>query len=66
VTSNIARVFPFQVLLPAEHCGLEADSKAQAEEVRSVDVSRVGRRVGLVVGESLDALDDALRLHLSL
>ena len=54
------------MLLPAEHCGLEADSKAQAEEVRSVDVSRVGRRVGLVVGESLDALDDALRLHLSL
>ncbi|HEY5272262.1 MAG TPA: type II toxin-antitoxin system PemK/MazF family toxin [Acidimicrobiales bacterium] len=36
VTSNTARVFPFQVLLPADVCGLDDDSKAQAEQVRSV------------------------------
>ena len=31
VTSNIARVFPFQVLLRANAIGLRVDSKAQAE-----------------------------------
>ena len=34
LTSNTARVFPFQVLIPAEAGGLRIASKAQAEQVR--------------------------------
>jgi mRNA interferase MazF len=66
VTSNTARVHPFQVLLPAERTGLSADSKAQAEQVRSVNVSRVGRRIGRVPPLLMRDLDEALRLHLAL
>jgi mRNA interferase MazF len=66
VTSNVTRVHPFQVFLPAVVTGLTVDSKAQAEQVRSIDVQRIGRRVGLVAGELLHDLDDALRLHLAL
>jgi mRNA interferase MazF len=66
VTSNVTRVYPFQVFLPAAECGLRRDSKAQAEQVRSVAVQRVGGRVGQLTGPLLSALDDALRLHLSL
>ena len=66
VTSNTERVFPFQVLLPAPKTGLERDSKAQAEQVRSVAVERVGTRVGVVPPDLLALLDEALRLHLAL
>lgn len=66
VTSNIDRVFPFQVLLPASDCGLTTDSKAQAEQVRSVALDRLRRRIGTVPGPALRLLDNALRLHLSL
>jgi len=66
VSSNTERVFPFQVLLPAPKTGLERDSKAQAEQVRSVDVERVGARVGVVPPDLLLLLDEALRLHLAL
>ncbi|MBM3662342.1 MAG: type II toxin-antitoxin system PemK/MazF family toxin [Actinobacteria bacterium] len=66
VTSNIERIHPFQVLLTAEATGLVRDSKAQAEQVRSVAVERVGERLGVVTGADLAALDDALRLHLAL
>jgi mRNA interferase MazF len=66
VTSNVDRVYPFQVLLPADSTGLLVDSKAQAEQVRSVDVARVRRRVGSVPGDLMRELDDALRLHLAL
>ncbi len=66
VTSNTTRVHPFQVLLPASETGLPQESKAQAEQVRSVTVERVGTRVGAVTGELLAALDEALRLHLAL
>lgn len=66
VTSNVARVYPFQVLLPASECGLAVDSKGQAEQVRSVAVERVGDRVGTVPADLLTNLDEALRLHLAL
>ena len=65
-TSNTERVFPFQVLLPASETGLERDSKAQAEQVRSVNVERIGERIGVVPPDLLLLLDEALRLHLSL
>lgn len=66
VTSNIARIYPFQVLLAAVETGLGRDSKAQAEQVRSVAVERIGPHVGTVRGLLLTELDDALRLHLEL
>lgn len=66
VTSNTARVYPFQVLLPASTTGLSVDSKAQAEQVRSVAVERLGRRIGVLDAELQAALDEALRLHLAL
>ena len=66
VTSNVERVFPFQVLLPSVRTGLDRDSKAQAEQVRSVSVERLGARLGTVPGDLLADLEDALRLHLGL
>lgn len=66
VTSNVRRVYPFQVFLPADETGLPRDSKAQAEQVRSIAVERVGARVGRLPAALVGALDDALRLHLDL
>lgn len=66
VTSNVERVFAFQVLLPADETGLRVDSKAQAEQVRSVAVERVGSPVGRVPPRLMAAVDEALRLHLDL
>ena len=66
VTSNTARVHPFQVLLPSATTGLDRDSKAQAEQIRSVAVERVGSRIGVVRGKQLAELDEAIRLHLAL
>ena len=66
VTSNIARVFPFQTLLPAEATGLRVASKAQAEQIRSVSVERVGPVLGRMPPDLMAGLDDAIRLHLEL
>lgn len=66
VTTNISRVYPFQVLLPAANTGLPRDSKAQAEQVRSVAVERIGSRLGALTPTQLMEVDDALRLHLAL
>jgi mRNA interferase MazF len=66
VTSNVERIYPFQVLLPAEASGLVRDSKAQAEQIRSVDVQRLGVRVGELGAGPLADLELALRVHLGL
>jgi len=66
VTSNVSRVHPFQVLLPAADSGLSRDSKAQAEQVRAVSVDRITAKVGALPHDLMTELDDALRLHLAL
>lgn len=66
ITSNVERVYPFQVLLPAGSGGLRSDSKAQAEQVRSIAAERIGLLLGQLPTHLLASLDAALRLHLSL
>lgn len=66
LTSNVHRVYPFQVLLPAGDTGLDSDSKAQAEQVRSIDVARIGDRLAQLPAPLSLELDRALRLHLQL
>lgn len=66
VTSNVERVYPFQVLLPAVDSGLDRDAKAQADQVRSVSVERVVERIGNIPVQLMLDVDEALRLHLAL
>jgi len=66
LSSNTTRVFPFQVLVPAGRPGLRVDSKAQAEQVRSVAVERLGPALGRVPAPVMAEIDEALRLHLEL
>lgn len=67
LTSSVARVFPFEVLLPAGRTGLAKDSKAMAQQVRTIDKARLNARAaGQLQPDDLAALDGALRLHLGL
>jgi mRNA interferase MazF len=66
VTSNVQRVLPFQVLLPRGIGGLARASKAQAEQIRSVALERIGRPIGQLPAGIMADLDEALRLHLAL
>lgn len=66
VTSNTRRLFPFQVLLSRSETGLTQDSKAQAEQVRSIAIERVHGRLGVVPEARMRDIDEALRLHLAL
>jgi mRNA interferase MazF len=66
VTSNTSRIYPFQVFLGAAETGLDRDSKAQAEQIRSVSVERIGALLGALPPTVLGHLDEALRLHLAL
>lgn len=67
LSSNITRIYAFQVLLPAEVTGLFRNSKAQAEQVRALAFERFSARPESTLPESyLTQLSAALRLHLAL
>jgi mRNA interferase MazF len=66
LTSNVSKVQPFQVFLPASASGLGADSKALVEQLRGVDVSRVGPIMGALPPLLMRELEDALRIQLAL
>lgn len=66
LTSNTTRVFPFRVLVPADQGGLRIDSNAQAEQVRSVAVERLGAILGQIPASTMIEIDQALRLYLDL
>ncbi len=66
VTSQTGKVYPFQVLLPAGSCGLPRASKAQAEQIRSVAMQRIGKVAGRLAPAAFADLEEAMRLHLGL
>jgi mRNA interferase MazF len=66
VIPRTGRIYPFRTLLPARWTGLPQDGKAQAEQIRWIDVADVKERVGTVPPGMLMLLNDALRLHLAL
>ncbi|MBU3060232.1 type II toxin-antitoxin system PemK/MazF family toxin [Nocardia sp. NEAU-G5] len=66
VTSNTDHIYPFQVFLGQDLPGVRVDSKAQAEQVRSVSVDRLGPALGRLPARVVDEIDRALRLHLDL
>ncbi|HEV8025394.1 MAG TPA: type II toxin-antitoxin system PemK/MazF family toxin [Candidatus Nanopelagicales bacterium] len=66
LTSNTEVVHPFQVLVESPSAGLTMPSKAQAEQVRSVSLTRLQGRLGFLDPAEIRRLDAALRLHLSL
>ncbi|MDD2774595.1 MAG: type II toxin-antitoxin system PemK/MazF family toxin [Gallionella sp.] len=65
LTSNVAKVYPFEVLLTAAESGLPKDSKIQAQQIRTITKERItGNAVGSVSKPTLQLVDAAIRLHL--
>lgn len=61
-----ARAYPFEVLLPRDAGGLRLDSRAKANQIRTVDKLRLRRFVGTLPPEYVTQVRQALRIHLNL
>ncbi|MDB9349073.1 type II toxin-antitoxin system PemK/MazF family toxin [Nodularia spumigena] len=67
ITSNINRVYPFEVLLNPEDSGLSKPSKVQAQQVRTISKQRIlGDMVGCLSQDLIALVNAALKLHLAL
>ncbi|MEA2693407.1 MAG: mRNA interferase MazF [Acidobacteriota bacterium] len=64
ISSSVERLFPFQVRLLAGEGGLETESKALCEQVRTLAKERLVRRLGRLSPERLTEIRAALDRHL--
>ncbi len=66
LTSNVTKIYPMQLFLPAARSGLDRDSKAQVELLRHVTLERVQKTLGHLPDDLMAQLDIRLREHLAL
>lgn len=65
ITSNVTRIYPFEVLLNPEDSGLSKPSKVQAQQVRTISKQRItSDAVGSLNEEIMQLVNVALKLHL--
>jgi mRNA interferase MazF len=64
--ANCRKIYPSQLLLRKGTGGLALDSVAMCEQVRAITTDRLGKHAGKLDQQSLEALDDRLRIALDL
>ena len=64
ISSQIRRVFPFQVRLSAGEGGLTKESKVLCEQIRTISRARFQECLGELPGHRLKQIRDALERHL--
>jgi len=68
LTSQIARVYPFEVLLIQEDSNLLKDSKAQCNQIRTISKERlIGQKpAGKITDAMMIKVHNAIKLHLEI
>jgi mRNA interferase MazF len=66
ITSNITRVYSFEVEIPPHTAGLKSRSKVMVNQTRAVGKARLIKRMGRLPDDIMKAVDRGLRLHFDL
>jgi mRNA interferase MazF len=66
ITTNIDRIYPFDIYLPIGCCGLKEGSKVQLNYLRGLNRSRLSAYLGQLPKTIMAELDDKLRIHLGI
>lgn len=59
-------LYPFEVLVRAPEGGLTLDSSVRLNQIRTVDKSRLRKRLGKVTPTTMGAVDTAIKISLGL
>ena len=67
ITSNVKRIYPFEVKLEPTDSSLPKPSKVQAQQIRTISKQRLGEEcIGTLSSDIMQLVDTALKLHLNL
>ncbi len=66
ITSNVTRVYSFEVEIPPGTGGLKSRSKVMVNQTRAVDKIRLTRKLGFLPEQMMKDVNRALKLHYDL
>lgn len=66
ITSSTEKVYPYEIRIKSAESGLKNDSKVKANQIRTIDKRRLGRKLGALANEKMREVDDAVKIHLHL
>ncbi|CAN5285327.1 type II toxin-antitoxin system PemK/MazF family toxin [soil metagenome] len=66
ITSTTSKVYPYEVLVNPEESGLKTDSKIKANQIRTIDKRRIGRKSGFLSLSKMKEINKAIIIHLEI
>jgi mRNA interferase MazF len=65
-SKNVQKIYPFEVLLSKGVGKLPKTSKVKADQIRTLDKSRIVRFIGTIKKQEMDEIEKAIKIHLAL
>lgn len=66
ITSSVGKVYPFEVFLQENTFGLDKNSKAKVNQIRTVDKKRATKEIGFLDKNKIKEIEKAIFIHLEL
>lgn len=66
ITSTTEKIYPFEIFLPKGEGNLTNDSKAKANQIRTIDKLRLKKQFGRINEETLKEIEKAILIHLGI
>ena len=65
-SKKLNKTYPFELFLPKGTGNLPKDSKVKADQIRTLDKTRLIKHIGTLKSEHLNLLNEAIKIHLAL
>ncbi len=65
-SKKLKKTYPFELLLPKGTGNLPKDSKVKADQIRTLDKTRLVKHIGKLKSEHLNLLNNTIKIHLAL
>lgn len=66
ITSNTKKVYPYEVVVTPDESGLKNDSKIKANQIRTIDKRRIGKKLGALTLAKMKEINQAILIHLAM
>jgi len=66
ISTTLSKVYPFEVKILSKDSGLLKDSKVKCNQIRTVDKTRLQKKIGEVQHEYVEKVEEALLIHLDI
>lgn len=66
LTTSAKKVYPFEVFIAKGVGNLKEDSKAKANQIRTIDKKRIGEKIGTLPRDIICEIERAIKIHLDM